>query len=84
MSFLEYLFSRVAQIVHPSTRNSSRVFIFQKVAETEIIGLTNHVCLTIKSFTDCQAVLILEGLEGPRTAWPPFPPLEKNLLIYEK
>ena len=50
LSFTEVLFSRVAEKVNRSTRNSSHVFIFLKVAEMEIIGLTNPVCLTIKSF----------------------------------
>lgn len=53
LSFTEVLFSRVAEKVNLSTCNSSHVFIFLKVAEMEIIGLTNPVCLTIKSFADC-------------------------------
>lgn len=77
MSFLESLLSRVAQKVNLSAHNSSHVFIFQKVTETEITGFINPVCLTVKSFADCQMAFITERLEGPRTLLPPFPPLEK-------
>lgn len=81
MSFLESELSRVAQKVNLSTRNSSHVFIFHKVTETEIMGFTNFACLTIKSFADCQTVFTMEGSEGPRTPLPPFPPLEKPVDI---
>lgn len=81
MSFLESLLSRVAQKVNPSTRNSSHVFIFHNITEMEIIGFTDPVCLTIKSFADCQTVFIMEGSGGPRTPLPPFPPLEKSVDI---
>lgn len=81
MLFLDSLLIRVAQKVNLSTHNSSHVFTFQKYIEMGIIGFISPVCLTIKSFADCQTTFTLEGLEGPRTTLPPFPSLEKAVDI---